>query len=379
MRKTASILVGLVALIAVTGAIMLASASEVQGEARYHNAGFFVLRQLVWLTLAGLACWGASRLDYHRLRWAAVPLVAVTAVLLILCLVPGVGLKINGSRRWLTAGIANFQPSELAKIAVIVFLAWWMKRAERRVATLRDGVLIPFTVLGILLGLIFIEPDYGTTMLIASVGMAILFLGGTRVGYLALIATGGACLFAYAVMREPEHMRRILAFLNPERYAEDEAFQLIQGLYAFVLGGAGGAGYGQSIQKLHYLPEAHTDFILPIVGEEIGLAGTLGYLLGYVGIFICGLLIVLRAPDLFGRLLAFGITLMLTLQAMINIGVVTGCLPTKGLALPFISYGGSSLLISGAMVGILVNIARHAGGGVADDHTKLIKDRLRRI
>lgn len=379
MRKTASVLVCLVAVLAVAGTMMLASASEVQAEARYHNAGYFLLRQLAWLAMAVGAYWVASRFDYHRLRYAALPLVGVTAVLLILCLIPGVGLNINGSRRWLNLGFANFQPSELAKITVIVFLAWWMKRAERRVTTVRDGVLIPFAVLVVILGLIFKEPDYGTTMLIAAVGMMILFLGGTRFSYLAIIATAGACLFAFAIMREPEHMRRILAFLNPDKYAENEAFQLVQGLYAFVLGGAGGAGYGESIQKLHYLPEAHTDFILPIVGEEIGLAGSLGFLLGYVAIFVCGVIIVLRAPDLFGRLLAFGITLMVSLQAMINVGVVTGCLPTKGLALPFISYGGSSLLISAAMIGILVNVARHADGEIEDEDTTLIKDRLRRV
>ncbi len=377
MWKTASLLICLVLILATLGVIMLASASGVHAESRYHNANYFVIRQAVWLALAGIGGFVAARIDYHRLRWVAVPLVAFVVVLLVMCLIPGVGLMINGSRRWLGVGFANFQPSELAKLAVILFLAWWVKRNERHVTTIRDGVVIPMLVMGLVLGLIFLEPDYGTTMLIGVVGMSVLFLGGTRLSYLAIISVAGLCLFALAIAHDPLRLRRFLAFLHPDRYEEREAFQLLQGIYAFVSGGSYGAGLGQGMQKHFFLPEAHTDFILPIIAEELGVGASVGVLLLFVGIFACGIAIVVRAPDTFGRLLAFGITLMITLQAMINVGVVTGCLPTKGLALPFISYGGSSLLMSGVMVGVLVNIALHAGGLVEDEDNREIKDRLR--
>jgi cell division protein FtsW len=377
MWKTASLLICLVLVLATLGVIMLASASAVQGESRYDNANHFLVRQAVWLALAGIGGVVAARIDYHRLKWVAVPLIVFVVLLLAMCLVPGVGLMINGSRRWLGLGYANFQPSELAKFAVILFLAWWVKRNERRVTTVRDGVVIPMCVMGIVLGLIFLEPDFGTTMLIGVVGMSVLFLGGTRLSYLTIISVACLCLFALAVAHDPVRLRRFLAFLHPERYAEHEAFQLMQGIHAFVSGGPYGAGLGQGLQKQYYLPEAHTDFILPIIAEELGLGASIGVLALFLGIFICGIVIVLHAPDTFGRLLAFGITLMITLQALINVGVVTGCLPTKGLALPFISYGGSSLLMSGVMVGVLVNIALHAGGLISDEDTREIKDRLR--
>lgn len=378
MWKTASLLICFVLILATLGLVMLASASGVHGEARFQDSSHFLIRQAAWFVLAGVGGFLAARVDYHRLRWFAIPAVAFVAILLVMCLIPGVGLSINGSRRWLGAGFANIQPSEFAKLAVILFLAWWIKRNERRVTTLRDGVVIPMAVLGLLLGLIFFEPDYGTTILIGMVGMAMLFFGGTRLGYLAIIGVGGVIFFALAIAHNELRWRRFMAFLHPDRYAEHEAFQLLQGIYAFVSGGAGGAGLGQGMQKLHYLPEAHTDFILPIIAEELGIGGSMAVVALFFGVFICGMTIVAYAPDTFGRLLAFGITLMITSQALINIGVVTGCLPTKGLALPFISYGGSSLLASGLMIGVLINVALHAGGLIDDEDTRQIKDRLRR-
>jgi len=380
MWKTASVLMGLVLILVTLGVIMLASTSAVRGESQFHNPNYFLLRQLLWLGLAAVVCAAAARLDYHHLRWVAIALLAGAIGLLGVCFVPHVGLCINGSRRWIKlAGLCNFQPSEFAKYAIIVFLAWWMKQAERRAGEFFMGMVVPGAGLAAVLGLIFLEPDFGTTMLTAVVGMSMLFLGGTRLRYLTIAAVVGFCGFAFAVMENPNRMTRILAFLNPAKYAEKEAFQLMNALYAFVAGGSWGAGLGQGLQKHFYLPECHTDFILPSIAEELGLGGSLGVLLLFVGIFVCGMLITGRAPDVFGRLIAFGITLMITIQAMINIGVVTGCLPTKGLALPFISYGGSSLLVSGLMVGTLVNIALHAGGGIRDEDTRMIKDRAHSV
>jgi cell division protein FtsW len=207
------------------------------------------------------------------------------------------------------------------------------------------------------------------------VGMGIMFIGGTRIGYLAIAAALGCSGFLLAIMQSPERMRRIFAFLNPDKYAQDEAFQLLNAIYAFVIGGGSGVGLGASLQKHFYLPEAHTDFIFAIVGEELGIGASVGVVLLFLGFLFCGLRISLRAVDAFGRLVAFGITSMITLQAAINIGVVTGCLPTKGLPLPFISFGGTSIAVSLLMVGVLVNIALQAGSEREDDDIPVIRDR----
>ena len=379
MWKTAYTLIAIVLMLVTLGVVMLYSTSAVRAESVYHNPHYFVTRQAVWLLLAAIAGLTLSRIDYHLLKRVAVPLLAFTILLLATCLIPGIGLEINGSRRWLKIGPANFQPSELAKLASIIFLAWYLKRTERRADEFVRGLVIPGGVLGLVLGLIFVEPDFGTTMLLAAVGGLILFLGGTRLRYLVVAAAGGLALFTFAVMQDEVRMKRILAFLNPEGYAKDEAFQLLNALYAFVVGGVGGAGLGNSLQKRFFLPECHTDFILPIIAEELGVTGSVGVLLLFLGFCACGVIIAWRAPDAFGRLLAFGITMLITIQMLINVGVVTGCLPTKGLALPFISYGGSSLLVSGAMVGILVNIALHAGGVIEDDESRPIKDSLHSV
>jgi len=216
-------------------------------------------------------------------------------------------------------------------------------------------------------------------MLMAVVGLGIIFLGGAPPGWLLVFTAGGGALFVVAIMENAVRMRRILAFMDPEAYAQTEGYQLLNALYAFVVGGPYGAGLGGSLQKQFYLPEAHTDFIFAIIGEELGLPASLGVLALFLGFFVCGQLIAWRAPDRFGRLLAAGVTLLITLQALINIAVVTGRLPTKGLALPFISYGGSAMITNLALVGLLVNIALHSGGMVADTDTRAIKDRVRRV
>ena len=379
MWKTATILVSIVLVLITLGVVMLASTSGIQGRLQHHDPNFFVKRQVVALILGGICAILASWVDYRYWRPLAVPLAAASVVLLVLVLVPGVGLTIKGSSRWLRLGPVSFQPSETAKLATIVLLAWWMARVQRHAHEFKLGLIAPLFALGVFLGLIFIEPDFGTTILIAVVGMLMMFVGGTRPGYLMVSGALGLAGFTLAVMQNAERMRRITAFLNPEKYAEDEAFQLLNAIYAFVAGGGRGVGLGQGLQKHFYLPEAHTDFIFAIVGEELGLAASLGVVLAFLGIFLCGIRITFRAPDQFGKLLAFGITLMLSVQAMINIAVVTGSMPTKGLPLPFISFGGTSMLISLLMIGILVNIARQAGEMEEGDDAGFIKDAAHRF
>jgi cell division protein FtsW len=374
MWRTASILIGIVLVLVTLGVVMLASTSQVQGEAMYRDANFFLKRQVIALVVGFLGAALAARIPYRYWQPLAPVLAVLSVILLIMAVTPGVGVSVKGSSRWLRFGPVNIQPSELAKLSSILLLAWWMSRMQRRAHEFKMGLVVPLALLGTIAGLIFIEPDFGTTLLTGVVGMGILFVGGTRLGYLAIAAVGGGSVFLLAILQNEERMRRIFAFLNPDKYAQDEAFQLLNAIYAFVVGGGTGVGLGGSLQKQFYLPEAHTDFIFAIVGEELGLGASIGVVLLFLGFFICGLLVSLRASDTFGRLVAFGITAMITLQAAINIGVVTGCLPTKGLPLPFISFGGTSIAITLTMVGILINIALHSGDGA-----RVIRDRAHEL
>ncbi len=377
MWKAASILIGLVLVLVALGLVMLASTSGTRAYSEWGSAAFFVRQQMVWIGFALVAGTVCARLDYHVWRRWAVPLALFTLVLLLMVLIPGVGLRVKGSRRWLSMGFFRIQPSEIAKFAVVVLMAWWMHRIRRKSYAWIPGLVVPGTLLGLFVGLVLVSPDYGTAALLAVVGAVVMFLGGTRPAHLLLCGAAGAGGLALAVLHNPIRMDRILAFQDPFEHAMGAGYQLIHAWYAFVVGGPTGVGLGQSLQKHYYLPEAHTDFIFAIIGEELGMAGTLSLLLLYVGVALCGAWIAFRAPDSFGRMLGFGFTFALTLQTAMNIAVVTGCIPTTGLALPFVSYGGSNLIMSAAMIGVLVNIARHTDGRVRDGDTRAIKDRFR--
>lgn len=378
MWKTTSALIGIVLLLLTLGVIMLASASSVQGDSLWGNPYFS--RQLGALLIGLVVAAVAARVDYRHWRTLAPAFGLLTVLLLLLVLTPGIGKSVKGSQRWLPLGpLGSIQPSELAKFALVLVMSWWMSRVQRKSRDFWPGLAAPILMMGALAGLVFAEPDFGTTMLMGSVGMIIMFVGGARVSYLAIAGVAGFSAISVAIMEDAERMRRIVAFLNPEKYAKDEAFQLLNAIYAFVVGGGPGVGLGGSLQKRYYLPEAHTDFIFAIGGEEMGLALSLGMALLFLGFFLLGVRISTRAVDSFGRLLAFGITSVITLQAAINIGVVTGCLPTKGLPLPFVSYGGTSMVVTLLMVGVLANVGLQAGGEKGDDGLAVVRDRVRRF
>ncbi|MBL7114760.1 MAG: putative lipid II flippase FtsW [Kiritimatiellae bacterium] len=378
MRKVLSTLITIVAALLALGIVMLASSSSVKGSADLHDPLFFLKRQLIWLFMSCVLGAMVVRFDYHWWQRLAVPLSLSAIVLLILVFVPPLGHKVGGSWRWLRVGPFTAQPSEFAKFVVVLALPAWMTHVGRRVERFVEGLLLPMCGLGLVLLLLIIEPDFGTTLLTGAVGMLILFAGGARIGYLVVTGVVGICGFALAVMQNPVRLGRVLAFLMPEKYPAT-AYHLTQSKVAFIVGRLHGVGLGDSMQKQLYLPEPHTDFILAIIGEELGFLATFGVLLLFLGLFVCGLIITTKARDPYGRLIAFGMTMMISLQAAINVGVVTGCLPTKGLPLPFISYGGSSLMMSVACVSVLVNVALHSTEGHDDPHTKLIKDRHHRV
>lgn len=360
MWKNTTILLSVVLGVSIFGLVMLFSTSAIQARQQHGSELYYVLRQGIAF-LAGLVALGVTwAIDYRRWRSLATPLLGAAAILLLLVWAPGIGRTVKGSSRWIVIGGLSLQPSEFAKLAVVIWLAAWMDRNHRYAFEFRRGLLIPLIVLGMVLFLIFAEPDYGTTLLLGAVVFGILFVGGTRVLYLLLAGVLGSACFIAVLAHNPVRMRRIMAFLNPEKYAEAEAFQLLNAIYAFVVGGGRGVGLGQSMQKRWYLPEAHTDFIFAIIGEELGVVASLGLVLAFLTLLWCGIRITYRAPDHFGRLVALGLTILLTLQAIINVAVVSGSMPTKGLPLPFVSYGGTSMVMSMAMVGVLLNIAHQA-------------------
>ena len=359
MKLATTTLVFCVAALLALGLVMLYSSSMVGPEARY-----FPL-QLVWCGL-GLAVGAVAMLnDYRVLKKFAVALLAVAVVMLVLVLIPGIGRKIGGARRWFGFAGVRFQPSEVAKIALIIFVAWYADRYQRQMPAFWRGLVRPGLVIGLVLGLIFVEPDRGSTILLAAVCGIMLLLAGVRWKFFLppfALALGG---LAVSLLHDPMRMKRIFSWLDLEGNKQGVGYQAYQAMLALGSGGWTGVGLGDGRQKLGFVPESHTDFILSTIGEELGLAATLAVVVAFVLLVVCGIYIAWRARDTFGQLLAAGITFLIGLQAFINIGVVTSALPNKGLPLPFISYGGSNLLAMLACVGLLLSIARQATQRVA--------------
>ena len=382
MRKTLTTLALTVVALLGLGIVLLATASAVRAQGLYADPHFFVKRQLLWLALSLAVVFTASRFDYHW--WKETPLftvgfyvMVVLALLLVFC--PGIGGKVKGSYRWLVLGPLRMQPSEFAKILTVIAMGVWMDRIGWRVRQFWKGAVFPALGLGLLAGLLVIEPDFGSTMVVCVVGGLLMFVVGTRLIYLLLFGAGGLAGVCALLVTNANRMERIKAWMHGEDSGSSAAYQLKQAILAFENGGPWGVGFNQSIQKYNYLPEAHTDFIFAIGGEEFGFIFSISVLLAYAVILVCGILISMRAPDRLGRLLAFGMTLLLVFQAAFNIGVVTGCLPTKGLALPFISYGGTNLITALFAVGTLMNVGRHID--VFDErlHTKVVKNAALRL
>ena len=353
MKVAITLLVFCVAALLALGMVMLYSASMTQVGPHY------LMMQLVWCGLGLVVCMVMALADYTLLRKFAWPILAFAVVLLVLVLIPHVGLRINGARRWLGAGGFRIQPSELAKLALIVIMAWYCERFQRQMSDWKRGIVIPAFIFAPVLLLIFIEPDRGTTILMAGVLSVMLLIAGVRWQYFAVPVVLGGTALGLSLWHDPMRMKRIFAWLYLEENKQGVGYQAYQAMLALGSGGPTGLGLGDSRQKLGFVPEHHTDFILSIIGEELGLI-TLLVVLAFIIIAVCGAYISLRARDTFGLMLGCGITFLMGFQAFINIGVVTSALPNKGLPLPFISYGGSNLLLMLACVGILLSIARHA-------------------
>jgi cell division protein FtsW len=357
MKAAVTMLVFCVAALLALGMVMLYSSSMAQVGARY------LLMQLVWCAIGLGLCLAATLIDYRWLKKFAWPLFGLAVFLLMLVLVPHIGMKINGARRWLGHGNARMQPSELAKIALIVAIAWYGEYYQRQMPTWKKGIVIPAVFIGLILGLVFVEPDRGTTILLGGVSAVMLIIAGVRWTYIVppvFLALAG---LGISLARDPMRTRRIFSWLDLEAHKSGVGYQAYQAMIALGAGGWTGLGLGNGRQKMGFVPENHTDFIFSIIGEELGLITTLLVVIAFVGVIVCGIYIALKARDTFGMLLGSGITFLIGLQAFINIGVVTSALPNKGLPLPFISYGGSNLLMMLVAVGILLSIARQSKAG----------------
>ena len=339
------------------GLIMVFSSSEVQGYIDYHNPSYYFQHQILWLAVGCVGGLLALGFDYHRLRTLAPAAAAVTLVILVLVLAPHIGVIRNGARRWFGFGAFTIQPAEIAKMVLVVYLARWLEKSGARVRGFREG-LLPFLVMfGLVVGLVLLEKDLGTAMVMAVIALAMFLVAGARWWHVAGTLGVASLAMALLIRLEPYRFSRVSAFLNPWADSLNTGFQSVQSVLALGTGGLFGVGLGQSIQKYQWLPEAHTDFIFAIIGEEVGLMGTLFVLTLFCLFAYRGYRAALRAPDTFGLLLATGITTWLIFQAFVNMAAVTLTLPTTGIPLPFVSFGGSSLSVSLAAVGLLLNIS----------------------
>jgi len=322
---------------------------------------FYLDKQVAGVAAAVLLCFVASRINLDYARRASVWIAAFALLMLVLVLVPHLGVSVKGSRRWLGYGAARLQVSEFAKLAMVFCLAHYLALNQTRIGDFKRGYLYPLGIIGAFSGLILLEPDFGTAALTLSVGLILLFLAGAKWRYTLPTIGLSAMAFAVLVAHNPNRLRRFTAFMDVEGNRQSGTYQLYQSLEAFAAGGIGGAGLGQGRQQINYLPEAHTDFIFAVLGEELGLWCTLGVVALFATMFIAGLAHLRRAPNLFHFLLAAGCLLLMCLQSIINLGVVTGLLPTKGMSLPFISAGLSNLLLMGLLLGVLINTQRTWG------------------
>lgn len=367
MKTAVTILICCVAALLALGMVMLYSASMFQVGANYLKP------QLTWCALGLVAATIVARMNYRWLERFALPMFIVAVVLLVLVLV--VGVRINGAKRWLDLGI-RFQPSEFAKLALVVALAWYGARFRRQMKSFWRGMVLPGAMAAVVLGLIVLEPDVGTTVLLGVVCSIVLLVAGVQWKYVvppALILLLGIGLF---VWHDPTRSDRIYSWLHLEETKEGTGRQVYQARLAFGAGGWTGVGLGDGRQKLGFIPFHYTDFILPVIGEELGLPATLGVVAAFAAIVICGLWIAGKARDDFGSICASGVASLIGLQAFVNVAVVTGVLPNKGLPLPFISLGGSNLIMMLVCVGVLLSIARGAQLPEADNREALGEEEL---
>jgi cell division protein FtsW len=352
----------------VLGTLMVYSASFVVAHNEFNDDSYFLVRQLIWIALGGLGALGAVHVDYRRWRALSLPIMFACIGLLVLVLVPGIGASSYGAVRWIRLGPVQVQPSEIAKLAITLYLADWLARRGPIVGQFFKGLLPYAIIVGIIALLVAVQPDLGTASIIIGVSACVFFVGGANLLHIAglCVAGVGAATVVLAHLSSYQ-MDRIRAFLDPWSDVQGSGWHTVQGLLALGSGGPVGLGLGNGLHKAYWVPNAHTDAIFAIIGEELGFVGCLGVLLLFALLFFRGFLIAWRTTDGFGRLLATGLTSMLTVQTLVNIAVVTNSLPYTGVTLPLVSFGGSSTVVSLIAIGLLLNISRQPAAGAQAD------------
>ncbi len=352
-------------LLLIVGVVMVYSSSSVVALTVYHDPSYFMRRQILWALVGLAAMAGAMRLDHEKLadKRVVAAVLVVTLALMILTLAPGIGRTVNGARRWIRLpGLPSFQPAELMKFSLVLYLSAYISTKGDRLRDLVNGLVPCFVLCGCFFGLAMLQPDFGTVMALAIVMFIMLFAGGASLGHLGGVIALFLPLAAAAVAFKAYRLRRVLTFLDPWADPQGAGHQIVQSFLAFGSGGVFGRGLGEGRQKLLFLPERHSDFIYAVIGEELGVIGALVVLVLFMIVLWRGVRIARLAHDPFSRMLALGITLLISIQALINMAVVTGLMPTKGMALPLVSYGGSALLMTLAGLGLLLNISKQTGG-----------------
>ena len=360
-RNPDNILLIVTLLLLIGGTVMIYSTSSIIAQERFGDGNYFLKKQLFFVLVGLVAMWGFLKLPYHRMNRKIVAYggIALSLVLLLLLFVPGLGTTVKGATRWLRLCGFSFQVSEFVKIALVVFLAHYLSKKITASREFLRFFAVPLGVTILIVTLVLKQPDFGTAVIMVSVLMAMLYVVGGRIVYLAGFVAASVPVAIFLVMHEQYRMKRIMTFLNPWDDPQGAGFHIIQSFLSFGSGGVCGVGLGDSMQKLFYLPEPHTDFIFSIIGEELGFVGVSIVILLFVLFIVRGLTIAFQSGDLFGTLLAAGLTTVIGLEACINMAAVMGLIPTKGLVLPFLSYGGTSLIMCMVLVGILLNISTY--------------------
>ena len=340
------------------GLVMIYSTSSIYTQEKFNDGMFFLKRHLSFLFIGSLFCFFILCIDYKILKRFSKPLLIFTFLLLVLVLIPGIGRSVSGAQRWFRFGRFSFQPSEMANVVLIIYVAEFISRKQNLIGNFFNGFLPVILILGLTSGLILLEPDLGTALAIFFVGALILYIGGTPISYLAMTLVASLPLLYTMILNVPYRRMRILTFFNPWNDPSGSGFQIVQSQIALGSGGFFGQGLGASRQKLFFLPAAHTDFIFSIIGEELGFFGISLVIILFILLLLCVLKAIKKCPEPFGYYLGLGLILSVIFRAFINIAVVCGILPTKGLPLPFISYGGTSLVFDMVSIALILNISR---------------------
>jgi len=358
MRSIRISLASITFILLMFGVVMVYSSSAIYAGQTYNDDFFFLKRQVFILLIGFALSFLVMSLDLDKLQEHSKNILFFSILLLVMVLLPGIGKEAGGAKRWIDLKIFNIQPSEIMKIAIVIFLADFIDRRQNRIANFWQGFFPPLMIIGICMLLVIMEPDLGTTLTIGVIGMIMLFISGTRVSFLLMTILASVPFLYYLVFSVDYRRKRMLSFLNPWLDERGTGFQIVQSFIALGSGGLFGLGLGQSRQKLFFLPASHTDFILSIIGEELGFIGVVSVLILFAVLIWQGLRAAFKVDDIFRKMLIFGIIFTITFEVIVNVGVSLGILPTKGLPLPFVSYGGTSLVMHMIAIALVLNASR---------------------